>query len=212
MDSLYFSSLALFRGLTFEPMFSLSLCQMHADTNTHTHAHTLTLLASRVCEVAASTLSCWGGQPPMLPAWWWWTSCTSCLNCWGSICCHNSYSRSFLSGAESRVPNRGDGAAVRGDDKIKQQNGYVPICVEALLLHNSGRKSHYRRIIAALSLWVLRVVIHNIPPHPCFLSVWSEVCRILLYQSKYRFCSILLCFVLCHGCALPVQQHSRWGL
>lgn len=71
----------------------------------------------------------------------------------------------FPSGvAESRVPNRADRAAVRGDDEIKQQNSRVPICVEALLLHNSDRKSHYRRIIAALSLWVLRVVIHSIRP------------------------------------------------
>lgn len=60
----------------------------------------------------------------------------------------------FPSGrAESKVVDGGDGTAVEGGlrgggrggggDEIKQQNSRVPICAEALLLHNSERKSHH---------------------------------------------------------------------
>lgn len=113
-------------------------------------------------------------------------------------------------GAESRVLNRGDRAAVRGDDEIKQQNSRVPICVEALLLHNSDRKSHYRRIIAALSLWVLRVVIHNIRPPLFSFSLIRSLLNTLESES------ILVLFLsrpfgstswMCGPC--PVGQQKR---
>lgn len=74
--------------------------------------------------------------------------------------------------AESKVLDRGEGSSSEGGgggEEIKQQNSRVPICVEALLLYNSDRKSHHGRIIAALSLWVLRALIHDILPR--FLSV-----------------------------------------
>lgn len=61
--------------------------------------------------------------------------------------------------SESWMLSRGDRAAVRG--KSQKQNSHVLIYVEASLLHNSHWKSHHRRIIVALSLWVLKVVIHH---------------------------------------------------
>lgn len=114
-------------------------------------------------------------------------------------------------GAESRVPNRGDRAAVRGDDEIKQQNSRVPICVEALLLHNSDRKSHYRRIIAALSLWVLRVVIHSIRP-PLFSfslirsllnTLESESILVLFLSRPFSYTSWM-----CGPCPAGQQMRS----
>lgn len=58
-----------------------------------------------------------------------------------------------------------------GVGQAKRQNSHVVICGEASLLHNSQRKSHGRRIIVALSLRVLKVVIHHIHP-PFFLLVF----------------------------------------
>lgn len=191
--------------LVVEEVFWYSVCSKHKDIHTHVRS------PCRLPEFAR-----WGHQLSLVEG----GDPQCCLHdgdellvlhvfdCCGSVCCHDSWSWSFQSGDASQRRSREQSAAQRrrsssegADDEIKQQNSRVAICAEALRLHNSDRKSHHGRIIAALSLWVLRVVIHNMLPFSLSDQKFAE----LSHQSR------IFCSALCHGRALPVQQSSRGG-
>lgn len=229
MDSLYYSTLALWPdlwtciSLSISLSRSFSLCHMHPDLNKHSHAHarahTHTYLAGfqSLRGGGISSLLLRGATPN--------AACMMVMNflyfmvklLWVNLLPWQLWSvlpvRRCFPAAELRAECRTEETEQQwgGDDEIKQQNSRVPICVEALLLHNSDRKSHYRRIIAALSLWVLRVVIHNIRPPLFSFSLIRSLLNTLESESiLFLFLSRPFCYTswMCGPCPAGQQMRS----